>query len=216
MNIGSYMCRTIFQEDTYVWPMRDSADPLDGWPAKDVESTLNGPAKADIYGKLFLQLQSVLRAFLDRIAGLRVSFRLLQVDARILPNHLTDATFDRIEVIFCIFYSTKTFDLFLQASNITDSCYLGIDNTIVTLVPLLREVQVNPHATLITLFMNAVHELLAMGVHPPNPAFDRGITERLHKYLPVKPPIRGTYDPQIIKFTSARDSVRYFDDYFDL
>lgn len=76
--------------------------------------------------------------------------------------------------------------------------------------------QVNPHATLITLFMNAIHELMGRGVQLSNPAFDNGVTQRLHKYLPVKPPISGTYDPQIVKLTSARNSVRYFDDYFDL
>jgi hypothetical protein len=79
--------------------------------AKDVESTPNGPAKADIYGKLFHYLRSVLRAFLDRIASLKVSFRLLQVDVRLLPGHLTDGTFDRIEVRFCTLYSSKTFYL---------------------------------------------------------------------------------------------------------
>ncbi|SPJ78857.1 uncharacterized protein FTOL_07248 [Fusarium torulosum] len=159
---------TIFQEDTSVWPMRDNADPLDGWSAKDVESTPNGPAKADIYGKLFHYLRSVLRAFLGRIASLRVSFRLLQVDARLLPGHLTNGTFDRIEA---------------RASNITDSYYLGIDNTIITLAPLLREIQANPHATLITLFMNAVHELMARGIHLPNPALDNGVTQRLHNFF---------------------------------
>ncbi|KAH6968167.1 hypothetical protein DER45DRAFT_495904, partial [Fusarium avenaceum] len=59
---------TIFQEDTSVWPMRDNADPLDGWSAEDVEMTLYGPAKADIYGKLFLYLRSILGAFLERSA----------------------------------------------------------------------------------------------------------------------------------------------------
>ncbi|KAG5658031.1 hypothetical protein KAF25_006982, partial [Fusarium avenaceum] len=170
---------TIFQADTSVWPMRDNADPLDGWSAEDVEMTPYGSAKAEIYGKLFLHLRSALRAFLDRIANLKVSFRLLQMDARLLPNHFGD------------------------------------DNTVLILAPLLREIQVNPHATLITLFMNAVHELMGRGVHLPNPVLANGVTQRLHKYLPVKPPIRGTYDPQIVKLTSARNSVRYFDDYFD-
>ncbi|KAM0286534.1 hypothetical protein ACHAO9_008162 [Fusarium lateritium] len=189
---------TIVQEDTSVWPMRDNADPLNGWSAKEVESTPNGPAKADIYGKLFHHLRSVLRAFLDSIAGLKVSFSLLQVDVRTLPGRLTDGTFDRIE-----------------ASNITDSCYLGIDNTVLSLVPMLREVQVNPHATLVTLFMNTVHELLGRHVQLPNQALDNGATQRLHRYLPVRPPIRGTYDPQVVKLAAARNSVRYYDDYFD-
>lgn len=82
--------------------MRDNADPLDGWSAEDVEMTSYGPAKADIYGKLLVHLRSVQRAFLGRIANLKVSFCLLQMDARLLPNHLEDGTFDRIEVSFAL------------------------------------------------------------------------------------------------------------------
>lgn len=89
--------------------MRDNADPLDGWSAEDVEMTPYGPAKADIYGNLFIHLRSVLRAFLDRIANLKVSFRLLQMDARLLLNHLEDGTFDRIEVSFALSTARKSF-----------------------------------------------------------------------------------------------------------
>jgi hypothetical protein len=87
-----------FFQTTDTWPIRDNADPLNGWSTKEVEDTSSGPAAADIYGKLFYLLRAVLRAFLLRLSGLRVSFRLFQVDASDLPNYLETESFSRIEV----------------------------------------------------------------------------------------------------------------------
>lgn len=78
--------------------MPDNADPLHGWSSKEVEDILSGPATADIYGKLFLYVQTAMKAFLLRLANLRVSFRLFQVDAADLPHHLKEGSFGRIEV----------------------------------------------------------------------------------------------------------------------
>lgn len=78
--------------------MKDNADPLYGWSSKEVEDSSSGPASADIYGKLFYHIRAVLRAFLLRLSGLPVSFRLFQVDASDLPNHLEDGSCSRIEV----------------------------------------------------------------------------------------------------------------------
>jgi hypothetical protein len=78
--------------------MHDNADPLDGWSLKEVEDSSSGPAVADIYGKLFYHVRAVLRAFLLRLSGLQVSFRLFQGDTSDLPNHLEGGFFSRIEV----------------------------------------------------------------------------------------------------------------------
>lgn len=78
--------------------MRDNADPLNGWSLKEVEESSSGPAAADIYGKLFYHVRAVLRAFLLRLSGLQVSFRLFQVDGSDLPDHLEGGSFSRIEV----------------------------------------------------------------------------------------------------------------------
>lgn len=78
--------------------MHDNADPLNGWSSKEVEDSSSGPATADIYGKLFYHLRAVLRTFLLRLSDLQVSFRLFQVDASDLPNHLQSSSFSRIEV----------------------------------------------------------------------------------------------------------------------
>src|SRR5258707_1357550 len=89
--------RTFFQT-TDTWPMRDNADPLNGWSTNEVEDTSSGPATADIYGKLFYHVRAVVRAFLLRLSGLQVSFRLFQVDASDLPDYLEAGSFSRIEV----------------------------------------------------------------------------------------------------------------------
>lgn len=105
--------------------------------------------------------------------------------------------------------------LLAKVSNISDCGYLGIHRTLAFAVPLLQEPAVNPHATLITLFMNAVTEnttpadqLTDMG--PNSPA-----TKRLLKYLPPKGRPSGKNDPDIIKFNFARDIVAEHDRIFD-
>lgn len=81
--------------------MHDNADPLNGWSAKEVETTPTGLATSDIYGKLFYYVRSVLKAFLERISNLSMTFQLFQLDASDLPAYLKDESFDRIEVSLC-------------------------------------------------------------------------------------------------------------------
>lgn len=78
--------------------MPDNADPLTGWTAKEVHETLNGPASADIYGKLFIYLRTLLSAFLRRLSCSQISFLLHHVDAAALHNYLDKPAYSRIEV----------------------------------------------------------------------------------------------------------------------
>lgn len=89
--------RTFFQ-NTKIWPMNDSADPLNGWFSKEVADTSSGPASADIYGKLFYYIHGLLRSFLDRLSSLNISFKIFQLDVTLLPDHIEDNTLTRIEV----------------------------------------------------------------------------------------------------------------------
>ncbi|EQL01827.1 MYND finger family protein [Ophiocordyceps sinensis CO18] len=189
---------TFFQSpDT--WPMTDSADPLDGWYSKDVAETSHGPATADLYGKLFFHIRSTLRSFLARLSDSPVTFQIFQVDVAELPRHLEPGSFGRIE-----------------ASNLADNCWLGIVRTLALMVPLLQVPLDNPHATLITLFMNAVMEATTMQDN-----FDRigPTTKPLVKYLPKLGPHEvstvSTYHPEIIKFALGRDVVSTYDHIFD-
>ncbi|KAI9679628.1 MAG: hypothetical protein M1829_001590 [Trizodia sp. TS-e1964] len=185
---------TLFQTANS-WPMHDDANPLNGWPSKEVEDTSSGAAKADIYGKLFYHVRAVLRAFLLRLSGLQVSFRLLQSDASELYQHVESDSFNRIEV-----------------SNISDEGYLGMHRTLYWMVPLLQAPRANPHATLITLCMNTVAENLT---RQDEMSLNSLIKRRVFQYLPPKRKTPGEYDPEIIKVVFAQDSVATFDHIFD-
>jgi hypothetical protein len=83
------------------------------------------------------------------------------------------------------------------------------------MVPLLQGPLINPHATLITLFMNAVDENITdqdqisdMTPHSPT-------TKRLLKYLPPKGMPTNPFDPELIKISFARDNVATYDHIFD-
>ncbi|KAI0022893.1 hypothetical protein F4780DRAFT_732073 [Xylariomycetidae sp. FL0641] len=130
---------TIFLDDG-AWPLHDSADPLAGWQPSEVFAvpTL---ASNDSYGQLKLHIKTILSQFHTRVHQLPISFQLLSVDARRLMSYLGNNRYDRIEV-----------------SNISDAGYLGIGATLNAIGPLLRKPVDNPCATLVTLFMNAVHE----------------------------------------------------------
>lgn len=78
---------------------------------------------------------------------------------------------------------------------------------------MLQEPAVNPHATLITLFMNAVDENMT-GQDRMETAMSSHSSKVLVEYLPpTKLPI-GKYDPGLIKFVSARDLVIGYEKYF--
>lgn len=93
--------RTFYQTKDS-WPMKDSADPLDGWPALEVVQNTK-PAKHDTYGNLFYHIQDILLKFCHRIKKLSICFNLFEVDASELPSMLRQCemgqhSFDRIEV----------------------------------------------------------------------------------------------------------------------
>lgn len=77
--------------------MDDKADPLDGWPIRDVarEQTL---AKEDLYGKLYVYLRRVFQQFLDGLARIEIDIGLFNVDAIQLPEILQGNKYARIEV----------------------------------------------------------------------------------------------------------------------
>ncbi|RBA21223.1 hypothetical protein FPRO05_07537 [Fusarium proliferatum] len=183
------------------WPMEYSCEPLDGWSAKDVEMTQHGPATSDIYGKLFTYLRSVLKHFISRIANKRITFQLLHLNATDLLDHLKKGSFDRIEV-----------------SNISDKSYLGINMTVAVMAPLLRSPTVNPHATLITRFMDAIQENMTSEDRVgPTPGSDKHeeMVALLDGYFPETALPTTTWDAIIVKFVLASDLIRTFDHIFD-
>jgi hypothetical protein len=103
---------------------------------------------------------------------------------------------------------------FTQVSNIADAGYLGIRRTICLMVPLLQGPLINPHATLITLFMNAVDEKITEHDRTAEMTQHSPTTKRLLKYLPPKGMPTNPFDPKPIKFSLARESVATYDHIF--
>ncbi|KPM34923.1 hypothetical protein AK830_g11652 [Neonectria ditissima] len=109
------------------------------------------------------------------------------------------------------------FELFnLDAvSNISDGGYLGIHRTLYTMVPLLQTPLENPHATLITLFMNAVDETLTDHDRMRDMTLNSQVTQRLLTFLPPSRRDIPINDPELIKFNLGREIVSTYDDIFN-
>ncbi len=87
-----------------------------------------------------------------------------------------------------------------KVSNISDVGYAGIRNTLAALMPLLQNPWINPHATLISLFLNAVMEM----VHTRREGNSLPNMDRLLKYLP---------SPNLMKLVqeNSADTLRLWD-----
>lgn len=83
------------------------------------------------------------------------------------------------------------------------------------MVPLLQNPPENPHATLMTLFINAVEETLINQDEQRDLIPDPRTTKRLIEYLPPKGRQPSPYDPELIKFNPGRDLVTTYDHIFN-
>ncbi|KAF2141159.1 uncharacterized protein K452DRAFT_272970 [Aplosporella prunicola CBS 121167] len=180
------------------WPMMDSADPIAGWAIAEVIQAAH-PAKHDLYGGLFLYLRLLLSKFCKKIRNHAINFDLRHIDAKIFPGHWAETQddiqlFDRIEV-----------------SNIADKCYLGIRKCLNTFAPLLKPITENPHATLVTLFLNAVNEMESRPDTTQTLWREMG---RLMAYFPENRLAKNKRGAETIKLTAALDLLRDFDGLF--
>ncbi|KAI0849407.1 hypothetical protein F5Y00DRAFT_269392 [Daldinia vernicosa] len=156
---------TLFHS-TYSWEMMDNSDPTSGWSLKSFLEVNIGPTKNDTYGKLYHYLRKLFVEFHHRLRAFPIKFDLFQGDARSLQ--LDAKKFDRIDV-----------------GNITDMYYLGIGETLEKFGPLLQPTTINRHATLITLFLNAIREINMMkkaGKFPQDNKEDH--REKVFQYMP--------------------------------
>ncbi|KAI0198154.1 hypothetical protein F4808DRAFT_472945 [Astrocystis sublimbata] len=201
---GHYTCPnpTMFFSD--IWPQMDKADPLAGWSMETLREFYVGPATNDLYGKLYFYLKVEFARFHSQIRSLPTSFVLLRVDAQDLPATLEGKHFDRIDV-----------------GNITDLSYLRTETTLRTFRPLLQPVSVNPHATLITLYLNAVAETrLLTETITPNQVRAGFLKEQMKKvlrYMPELGPqiVSSSSHPTFMKMVSAIKLILDMDWYFD-
>jgi len=94
-------------------------------------------------------------------------------------------------------------------ANICDSCYIGIRGALSLLSPLLQFPQQNPHATFITLFINAVKETVKRG----DPRDETPNYPVLAKYLPL-PTTLWLNDADMLRIWDARDLALDTDKFF--
>jgi hypothetical protein len=108
-----------------------------------------------------------------------------------------------------------------QVSNIADYGNLGIIRTLHSMIPLLQAPPVNAHATLITLFMNAVEMIKFFDPEDDSQLLARAqdpITMRkVLQYLPVSthPTALVRDSTTIYKILLARDTVESHDEPFN-
>ncbi|KAL7949531.1 hypothetical protein V8C42DRAFT_341487 [Trichoderma barbatum] len=128
--------------------------------------------------------------------------KLLFADIPNLPHYLERGSFSRIDVC-----------------NTFDSFFAGIHPTVALMEPLLQAPLIKPHATLITLFRNAVLEnmtrqdkVLDMLTYSPT-------TKLVLKYLSLKEIPVNNYDrmadPMAIKWAYALANATVYDHMFD-
>ncbi|KND87546.1 hypothetical protein TOPH_07817 [Tolypocladium ophioglossoides CBS 100239] len=192
--------RTLFRWKS--WPMDDKADPINGWAISAIQQSPS-PASSDWYGKLFAYLNVLLKRFIERLGKFQISFTLHNVDVRELPQYLNVDRHSRIETV------TEQVN---QVSNICDRGYIGIRNTLSLLGPYLQQPQQNPQATLITLFINAIKEVMKEGgaeSEIPNMQY-------LSQYIPLPqlismPSLSGA---GVTRFWDARDLAADVETFF--
>ena len=83
------------------------------------------------------------------------------------------------------------------------------------MAPLLEAPRVNQHATLITLFMNAVEESITEKERYASIKPNSETTRALAQYLPVKAQLSSRYDPQLVISLCAREIIGKYDSPFD-
>ncbi|KAL4969948.1 uncharacterized protein BDV14DRAFT_195486 [Aspergillus stella-maris] len=192
---------TIFKSKDMPWPMADLDDPVHGWPSEELAATSPSPATSDIYGKLFFYLRDTLSVFHRRLSQSRIYFTMAQMDAADLCSRLVPNSASRID-----------------ASNLADHDHEGIQRTLALTMPLLQRPSENPHATLITLFEEAVPAMITqiipelakkVKMSPTSPT-----TRRIAQYLNIKPRPMGAYDPDVEKYNVAWEGVFNHDEIF--
>ncbi|KEY72821.1 hypothetical protein S7711_04410 [Stachybotrys chartarum IBT 7711] len=178
------------------WLMDDKRDPLDGWPVSDVRRK-QSVAVDDCYGELFAYLQDTFGAFLSRLGEINVDFEIHCLDVKELPEYLGKDRYTRIE-----------------CANIADAGYVRIGKTLSLLSSLLQSPRQNPHATLITVFLNAVWEIYKMG------ADSNGLPNArlLMEYLPIQGErALSPNSADMLRIWDARsqtmDADKYFNEY---
>ncbi|KAK4066642.1 hypothetical protein Trihar35433_7069 [Trichoderma harzianum] len=135
----------LFPEDiTYSYA--ESGSPLAAWGVLDVNKT-PWAAENDLYGKLYCFLRGVVGNCLHWLGPNEIGLCFHNVPIRTLPSRLAKREYDRIEYF-----------LATQVSNVCGREELSIRDTFQLFSGHLKDPADNPHATLMTWFVNAAKE----------------------------------------------------------
>lgn len=123
-------------------------------------------------------------------------------------------------LVSSLIHIDKYADTLYKVGNICDNAYLGLGVTLQTFRPLLQPPSVNPHATLITLFLNAVAEIGMMNQSIPGrrATSHRQALQRLMGYMPdLLTSCASSYpnSPEIAKLLNALELVNNMDTHFE-
>lgn len=209
--------------------MMDSADPLDGWPLGEVIQKVPS-ARNDIYGGLFMYLQDLLLEFCNKIQRLDVQFQLYQADALDILGLIKQYGmgyyhFDRIEVRLLAASIIEDADNSALKTMLTKFShfsylasrtrgYLGPQRTLATFGPLLKRKTQNPHAMILTPFMNAVYEV---STDMDQVSSLMSGSDRLRQYLRVTPNTfqnRNSSNAEMVRFLKACNMFHNYDELF--
>lgn len=185
------------------WLQPDSANPLNGWRLDSVieSGTRLGAPSADIYGQLYLYVLDLIKVFRANCATKSVRYELYCLDCRLLEFSLqpplNESAFDRIEM-----------------SNIADTNYLGLAPVLKSLGDLLKSPKQNVHATMITLFMNAVEETWDTWDTTRKTKDQARQLKKVARFLPFPTSLGSTMDPAVLRFSFASDIFRDYDGVF--
>lgn len=195
--------RTLFDDDSGAWLLKDSSDPLEGWALEDVlaSGVRHGGPKEDIYGHLHFHIRDLLEKYCQKTTLMKVHMHVYSVNATELPSvvdqRLKDSGFDRIEI-----------------SNVADTFYIGLEKSLSTFGPMLKTPKQNSHATLITLFMNAAQQAQQARGYDIE-AVMTGM-QKVSQFLPYKiTATQNQHDPAALRFMAAKDLVRDYDKLWD-
>lgn len=179
---------------------RDSSDPIDSWPIKAVigSGAKYGVPPEDLYGHLHFYIRDKLKSFCDTINSTTIQFHLYSMDPITLPSFISpNLQFDRIDL-----------------SDLPDQPHLNLSQTLQTFTPLLKPSKVNPHATLLTLFVDAVPAAeRSMGLDYITKS-SKHVFRRTNRFVDFPNPAYQPDHPQYLRVLKMKDSFRDFDRLF--
>ncbi|USW53875.1 hypothetical protein Slin15195_G071940 [Septoria linicola] len=180
------------------WPMTDSTLPIDGYSREEVLAAGSSAVKNDLFGKLYIHLYGLFTKFRQRAKAFRLTFQMFNVAVDDLPVVLAEQHYDRID-----------------ASNVSESSYLSVKDTVSLLAPLLWLPPVNKHATLITFHLDAVIDRIRDYPDVEVEKAARSLAMLMVKLKLTGSSLQATCPSASVLVIRAQDYVRDVDKYFD-